>query len=83
MTNYILLQIINIPYIQQHSNIYICCITVYTVWKKNDNLLKVISMLTKAKVINVNVGEEGIAAAVYALSHIASYFHLLILTFTA
>jgi hypothetical protein len=51
--------------------------------QKNDNVLKVILMLTKAKVINVNVGEEGIAAAVYALSHIASYFHLLIPTFTA
>ena len=48
----------------------------------NDNVLKVISMLTKAKVINVNVGEEGIAA-VYALSHIVSYFHLLLPTFTA
>jgi hypothetical protein len=33
--------------------------------QKNDNVLKVISMLTKAKVINVNVG-EGIAAVVYA-----------------
>ena len=51
--------------------------------QNNDNVLKVISMLTKAKVINVNVEEEGISAAVYALSHIASYFHLLIPTFTA
>ena len=50
--------------------------------QKNHNVLKVILMLIKAKVINVNVGEEGIAAAVYALSHIVSYFHLLILTFT-
>ena len=51
--------------------------------QKNHNVLQVILMLTKAKVINVNVREEGIAAAVYALSHIASYFHLLIPTFTA
>jgi hypothetical protein len=32
-------------------------------------------MLTKAKVINVNIGEDGIAGAVDALSHISSYFH--------
>ena len=51
--------------------------------QKNHNVLKVILMLIKAKVINVNVGEEGIATAVYALSHIASYFHLLTPTFTA
>ena len=51
--------------------------------QKNENLLKDILMLTKAKVINVNVGEEGIAAVVYALSHIASYFHLLIPTVRA
>jgi hypothetical protein len=33
----------------------------------NENVLKVISMLTKAKVMNVNVGEEGIVAATVVL----------------